>query len=294
MKHPLVALIAGISLMSLTAKADEKQWQPNLPKQYSYRAKASKGGRRLASVQNTNIQENYRATRGYRNQDDLNIKLSLLAGAGFQSEGASFSGNPSSQSVGAAPTFGLWVDLKAYRYFGLEEDAYYQMSGSATNVGGAKESAQGMGSFTTLKGQIPFELGDIKIAPKAGFGFALLRRTGKSESISSPLETSVAATGVYATLGVDVEPIRKVSIMADYARSVSGSASYKNGSTAQEADAASFDRIRVGASYEFLPGIHGGIQFIHRGVKYNLPTLGSSIEGSTSTNQVQALFQYEL
>ena len=286
-------LLVGFFLMPRSVKADEKQWQPNLPKQAARPYKV-RNGRRIASVQNPNIHENYRATRSSDRETDLDIKLSLLAGAGIQSEGSTFSGNTSTQNVGAAPSFGLSVDLRAFRYFGAEEDAYYQMSGSTPDSAGSKDSSQGMGSFTTVKGQLPLQLLGINVAPKAGVGFALLRRVGKSVNQTGSLENSVTGSGVYVTLGVDIEPIRKISISADYARSLKAWAALKNGSSDQDAEAASFDRIRVGAFYQFLPGMHGGLQFTHRGLKYSLPTVGSTVEGSASTNQVQAVFQYEL
>ncbi len=70
----------------------------------------------------------------------------------------------------------------------------------------------------------------------------------------------------------------------------------KNGAVEDSADTASFDRIRVSALYRFAPKIHGGVQFIQRGMQQSVQTLtaGSNQDNATQLRQIQAVFQYDL
>ena len=266
-----------------TTNAADKKWQPKKP---------VKGDRKIASYQETNKNE-FRSTRSLSQKEGTEMKLGILAGAGMQSENSATGGN---LDVGTAPTVGISADIRAWRYLGVEEDAYFQLNGSTPDVGGSKDSVQGLGSFTTVKGQYQFWLGDMKFTPKAGVGFAYQRRTGKSESVASTVETSVATMGAYATVGLDFEPFQKFTISGDYARSLTSDTTIKSGSVELAAGDSRFARIRAGGYYQFLPGMHGGLQFIQRTVTFSQPTLtpGTSSEGTLMLRQVQAVFQYDL
>lgn len=280
--------VLPLVFVAAAAHADGKQWQPaNAPK----RAKA-KADRKIASYQTSNANE-YRSSRSAPQKEGTEIKLGVLAGAGLQGESSSSGGN---LDVGAAPSVGITADIRAWRYFGLEQDAYFQLNGSTPDVGGSKDSVQGLGSFTTVKGQYQFWLGSMKFTPKAGLGFAYQRRTGKSDSAASSVETSISTMGAYGTVGLEVVPFEKFTLSGDYARSITADTNTKTGVLEQNGDNARFDRIRVGGYYEFLPGMHGGLQFIQRSVSFTQPTLapGSNSDATYYLRQAQAVFQYDL
>jgi len=260
------------------------------------KVKQPQRGRRIASIQETN-QNSYRSTRGYnKNDGGFEARAGVALGAGLQKDTSSFGGVPDSQSYGAAPTVGISLDAKYARYFGLEEDAYFQLAGSTPDLGGAKDSLQSLGSYTTLKGQVPFYLGNIRLSPKAGVGFAYIKQTSNSSSATSTLDSSVTASGVYGMVGLDIEPADRFIISGDYSKSLAADVKIKNGTLEDSADTASFDRIRVSALYRFAPKIHGGVQFLPRGVQQSLHSLtaGSTQDSATQLRQIQAVFQYDL
>jgi len=191
---------------------------------------------------------------------------------------------------------GVSVDLRFARYFGVEQDAYFQLAGKTPDLGGATDSLQSMGSLTAVKGQIPFSLGDVRLAPKAGVGFAYLKNTAKSESPTGTVDASSSTTGAFGMIGLDIEPMQNVTVSVDYAKSLSASHTAKNGVSELAADSAGFDRIRAAALYKFMPKMQGGLQYIQRGTTSSFSTLtpGSNQDANTSLRQIQAVFQYEL
>ncbi len=294
MNQFLKVLIVNLVLAVCAAHGEEaKQWGP-AGKADPRKAKATRG-RRLASIQEAN-QNSYRSTRGYKSKDGLDAHAGLAIGAGMQKESSAFGGVGDSQAFGAAPSIGLSLDLKYARYFGLEQDAYYQMNGSTADLGGATEKMQSMGSLTTVKGQLPFALGSVRLSPKVGVGFAYLKETSQSESATSTFDSSSTASGAFGVVGLDIQPMENLTIMADYAKSLAASVTIKSGPLDEAADSAAFDRIRIGVLYRFMPRFQGGAQFIQRGVSHTLPTLtpGSNQDGTTNLRQFQAVIQYEL
>lgn len=290
MKRLFTLLVIPALFASVIAKADEK---PTQPKPGKPPAKApKKGERRLASV-NYNNRNEYRSTRGTDQKNGLEFKLGVAAGAGMQNDSSTSGG---SQDVGMAPTVGITADIRNWKYVGIEEDAYFQAAGSTPEISGSKDSTQGLGSFTTLKTQYAFQWGSIKFTPKAGLGFAYQRRTTSSVSSASSVETSLSAMGVFGMVGFDLEPFRNVTLSADYARSVISDIEIKSGTVEQTANNGKFDRIRAGAFFQFMPGMHGGLQFVQRSISFNVPTL--SLSGGTDSTQrlrqFQAVFQYDL
>ncbi len=258
------------------------------------KVKAAPRGRRLASIQEAN-QNSLRTSRGYDKADGgFEARAGVALGAGIQTSSSSFGGVPDSQGYGAAPTAGITLDMKYARYFGLEEDAYFQLAGKTPDQGGSQDSSQSLGSYTTLKGQVPFYLGSVRLSPKAGVGFAYLKHTSKSTSSTSSIESGATASGPYAMVGLELEPMDRVLISGDYSRSLAADVTIKNGTLDNSADSASFDRIRLGALYRFAPKFHGGAQFIQRGMSQTIGTSLGAQQGNTQLRQIQAVFQYDL
>ncbi len=290
MKRIFTVLLAPTLLASAYAQAADKQWKPTNAAKAERRLK---NDRRVASVPVYSNRNEYRSSRSAGQKEGLEFRIGIAAGAGMQSQSSSTSGT---LDVGTAPTVGISADIKNWKYVGIEEDAYFQLTGSTPPVGGSQDSSQGLGSFTTLKGQYAFSLGDVKITPKGGVGFAYQRRTDKSASLASTVDASMTAMGVFGMIGIDLEPFRNFTLTADYARSVTADVEFKSGTVEQTAANPKFDRIRIGGFYQFIPGLHGGVQYIQRGIEFSQPSLtpGASATGTVLLRQIQAVFQYDL
>jgi hypothetical protein len=233
--------------------------------------------RRVASNSTTRLR-----TRRYIGSPDEVYRIGLIGGMATASSGyGETSTTRNAYELGKNLLFGLTADLRFMRYVGFELDGYYGLGPTQTvEYAGATEkiSLTQLGGMANVKGQYPVYTGNVRWVGKLGLGFGYVGLKSKYELTSSGTtvnqNTTETFTGPYAVIGFDVEPIREVIVMVDYARSISASGKYKvDGDASAEADLEgnSFDRIRAGVLVRPIDHFLVGAQYVRR-------TMNSSTE----------------
>lgn len=224
------------------------------------------------------------------------LQLGLLGGYAYAStNNATEQAQRSDAGFSRNVYVGGVADFRVKRYAGAEIEGFYSIAPSQSvivrdRVVGTQEtdskSLQQYGGMAHLKGQLPFRVGRVRVEPMlgAGFGTVGLRSASTNAQTDVEKDRNVQLWGFYGILGVEIEPVRRVVLHADYARSLatSGSAvdtvSNADASSRTEFTSARFERVRAGAYYRFTDLFMAGGQFIGRRVTYLAPGETTSTE----------------
>lgn len=172
---------------------------------------------------------------------------------------------------------GGMLDARFVRFIGIEVDAFLGLAPDVelTDAQGGNaqiKALQQKGVLASLQGVLPLGV----VVPKVGIGYGMVGLTHKHTLNSVLTETNQTVTGVFASLGIDLEVSDVVTLTVDYARSFSAEStvsSFTVGTPATEVKDANalFDRIRVGGFYQFSPRVVGGVIFHLRNLQNNTP-----------------------
>lgn len=253
----------------------------------SFEEQEAQPRRRLASydaeersVTNTRV----KARRRTANSKELKFQLGILAG---------ISSRPTEGNAQTNWAVGLALDVREYRYFGLEADSYYAFPPKTS------EQVKEIGVLVNAKGQIPLFLDTVRVVPKLGVGYGFSRTTTTtaplSEEDSADTDT-ISLNGPYATVGLEIEPIGNVIFMADYLQSFSAKGALKSDGFASESTLGNvkLERIRANLLYRFQKGVLAGAQYTRRTSRYDLGVIDTeSISADSQLNQIQALLILE-
>lgn len=227
-----------------------------------------------------------KARRRAATSKELKLHLGILAGI------SSLKTDGDSQTNAL---FGLTLDVREYRYFGLEAESYYAFPAKKTS-----EQTKDLGVLLNAKGQLPLLLAGVRLVPKLGVGYGLVRTTSSRDAVSEEDQAdsdTVSLNGPYAMAGLEIEPIANVILMADYLMSISAKGSLKsNGfSSATSLSNVKIERIRANLLYRFQKNVLAGAQYTRRTSRYDLGVIfDSAVSASSAVNQIQALLILEL
>lgn len=254
-------------------------------------------GRRVAAVSDKSYAK-VRTRRGSNVMDPdrpTDIRLFLSGGlSNLASADGGVQDFREQQKIGGNYLVGLGADVRLQRYFGFELDAYYGIAPTQTIVfddeDTQKKKIQHMGGLFNLKGQLPTYLGSMRVVPKLGAGYGLmkLKQTTEAPILSDTIEADETVKGIYGTVGFDIEPASWMIISTDYAKSVSGSGSFNIKSATASGDSAlndaQFDRIRFGVLFRVHPNAWLGGNYIRRSMKF-----AADESGASATSDVTSL-----
>lgn len=257
------------------------------------RKKASKKrrGRKIASAEISDRYSDVEASRSFRsNNPKWELRLSALLGTSTQSGRAA---DPALTNI----LLGLNADLRFLKYFGAEIDIHGDALTSSSTDKSVTESRQQRGGVFNVKGQYPFWTKSIRWIPKLGLGYGY-HQTDAAVVSTSKVETATTVKGAVFVLGFDVEPVPKLVLGIDYARTLSASALLSTTAAPpnQNFSDTSLDRLRLGGFYRFGRAWGAGAQFVRRSTSVpngNAAIVGAAT-GSQSSLQAQGVFVYEL
>jgi hypothetical protein len=168
-----------------------------------------------------------------------------------------------------APAFDLNVDFTAWKYFGLETEGFYILTGQTSSTGVATQS-RAWGVVPDLKFQLPFTTGRIQWTPRLGLGYALFQ-TGLLTGASAE-NTSIS--GLVGLIGLQIEIYSTVILKADYLSSFSSSTTSATDSAfASAPSTAQIQRIRAGADVRVTSHFLVGAGAVSFGSNYGKPTI---------------------
>lgn len=162
------------------------------------------------------------------------------------------------------------------KYWGMELDGYYGLglglSASGSSASGMSQSQYGF--FVGPKVNYTFGNGSFRFTPKAGVGYGMLAMSMSATTSSAGTSTQVTSknsfSGIYAMGGFDMFLTRWLFLDADYATSVSASAtaeaSQNNVSYSGKIEGAKFQRIRVGLNFLISQHLILGAQYYSRSI----------------------------
>jgi hypothetical protein len=257
-------------------------------------AKPAKGNRRVASRQVAS-QPNSGSLRTTGQTDsgakEWEARIGLAGGfaklnsSDGKEQAARDSGKTNNTAYGA-----VTGEVTAFKYFGAELEGYYGFGTTTTATSVDKilgtsttteRKLKQYGGMADLQGRYAFDLGRVRVIPKAGAGFGIL-------DIQSEGSNETKLTGLYAVGGVEVHLLPELYISGDYSRSITANGSLTASGAAASVDAADakFDRIRAGAYYRVTKQFTAGSQYVRR----TLSTTATAGTASTTetTNQFLA------
>lgn len=270
--------------------------------------------RRVASTSDTSYNKIRVKKNSYFLDPDraTDMRFFIAGGiSGMASADADIQANRDLQKLGSNYLVGIGADIRMRRYFGLELDVYYGIAPTQTIVYDddetQKKKLQHTGGMLNLKGQYPTYIGNMRLTPKVGVGYGMLKlnQSTESQQFAETIESSETVKGVYGTAGFDFEPVDGFIFFADYAMSLMGSGSFSVKSTTINSDTeltdVSFNRMRLGVLVRVHPNVWVGANFTKRAMKFSADDDATSsagslidISNSESLTQIagQVLFQF--
>lgn len=180
-------------------------------------------------------------------------------------------------SGGSIYHYGLNGDLK-FKHFGVEiEGSGSSGTGTAVLVSDPKSSStvsfQQIGVMGALKGHYALTVKKIKWIAKLGAGYGLISAT-QSQATTSVVSGSLknSLSGIFFVIGIDALVLPWMNLSADYALSItaSGSSSITGSPLVTAASGASFQRIRIGATFRVARRFTLGAHYMLRSMSYGL------------------------
>lgn len=237
-------------------------------------------------------------SKPHRSKNGLALKLGLAGGLSMTSTQASAAGAVSDSSFANNLYVGLMADGRMYRFFGFEVDGYMGLNSSNVSSTGETIAQKSHGLQLSVKSQVSFGGHGVRYRPKIGFGYGFARLEDSATSGSSTSTDTASLSGGHFLLGMEIEMGRNILFSLDFSKTIFAGGSITRGGVPPVTDAsatsASLDRIRAGAYYRFAPHFLGGLQYIRRGYRFEIPVAGVPVTESSGLNQFLATFVYEL
>ena len=200
----------------------------------------------------------------------------------------------------------LSLDMQWGEYLGTELEGYYgagagksfattdQISGTIST---RERSLRQYGGMFDLTGRFTLSHWDRdwNFHAGPGYGFNSVKLNAPVSQGFTVDSSTLRASGLYATLGVEVLAIPKIAITADFAISIGASGSNTTATagtdTETELSGGSFTRFRLGAAWVFTPTYRAGVQYVRRELR---ATNAAGDVQSENANQFLALLSAAL
>ncbi len=294
MKHSLWKTLLLASVLTSVGALAESSHKLLRPK---------KIGRRVASLE-TNSDASYSETeeKSPKASRSFYLRLGLTAGMGTSSGSEVATASESGEVSDSGISFGLSAELTAYRYFGAELEATSGLKANqATTVGAENPFTQTRSrtvssAMANLKAQVPFQMGGVKVIPKAGLGFGLTQLNEAVSLDTSSTQTQARLNVPYVIGGLEIVPARRWVLFVDFAKSIGGSGviAFSNSESEEGLKNVGLTRLRASVAYRLSPAWSVGGQFIRRSLGFSQPLGDGDVSSVILQNQFLGLVQLDL
>lgn len=315
MKLSLLPLMLIFNLISLLALADESDATLNTRSQNHNSKLMSPAlkrprNRRLASLESPEAISRARVSRTKMNKkkaESFNWKLAVSGGTSSTKSSDQVTGDSSNASSAKSSTsLGISSESALWTYLGLGAEFIYLLPINTSTTYSTVTSKE-ISFMADTSFRYPLALAGVKFIPRIGLGYGYMT-SETMEIITGMNEDSGHTTkmgGVYWTIGLEILPIKDLTIAADFSSSLKAVGGIIHPgidyTTSYKYDVASFNRVRLGVYYKIFSGFSLGAQYLSKtmnsAIEYkDIIGLANSLSLTTKSlqSQIRGVLVYDL